>query len=63
VKFIRRFFRNLASRFAIAGQLLAFFWRRKVWWMVPLVFIILVFGVLVIFGQSSAVSAFIYALF
>ena len=60
---LRRFFRSLAARVGIAGQLLAFFWRRKVWWMAPLVFVILVLGVLVVFGQSSAVSAFVYALF
>jgi hypothetical protein len=63
VKAIQRFFRNLFSRLGIAGQLLGFFWRRKVWWMTPLVLVILILGVLVIFGQSSAVSAFIYTLF
>ena len=60
---IRRFFRNLGARFGIARDLLAFFWQRKIWWMTPLVVIILVFGVLVILGQSTAVSAFIYSLF
>ena len=63
MKLISRFFRNLAARFGTAGELLAFFWRGKVWWLTPLVLIILVFGVLVILGQSSAVSAFVYALF
>jgi hypothetical protein len=63
VKAFARFFRTLVSRLGIAGQLLGFFWRRKVWWMTPLVLVILVLGVLVIFGQSSAVSAFIYTLF
>lgn len=63
MKAIQRFFRNLFSRLGIAGQLLGFFWRRKVWWMTPLVLVILILGVLVIFGQSSAVSAFIYTLF
>jgi len=60
---IQRFFRNLVGRLGIAGQLLAFFWRRKVWWMVPLVLTMLLVGVIVILGQSSAVSAFIYSLF
>lgn len=60
---IRRFFRNVVGRFTTAGQLLAFFWRRKIWWMTPLVFAILVVGVVVILGHSSAVSAFIYSLF
>lgn len=63
MKSIRRFFRNLVARFAIVGSLLSFFAHRKAWWLTPLVVVLLVFGVLVIFGQSSAISAFIYTLF
>ena len=63
MKAIRRFFRNLTARLGIAGALLSFLWRRKIWWMIPLTAALLVLGVLVIFGQSSAISAFIYTLF
>jgi hypothetical protein len=63
MKAVQRFFRNLFARMGIARELLGFFWRRKLWWMTPLVLVILVVGVLVILGQSSAISAFIYTLF
>jgi hypothetical protein len=63
MKPVRRFFRNSAARFGTAGGLLAFVWRRKNWWMLPLVFVLLLVSVLVIFGQSSAISSFIYTLF
>jgi hypothetical protein len=63
VKAVTRFFRNTFARIGIAGNLLGFFWRRKAYWMVPLVVVLLVLGVLVIFGQSSAISAFIYTIF
>jgi hypothetical protein len=63
LKPVIRFFRNAFARFRIAGALLSFMWRRKIWWMVPLVAVLLVLSVLVIFGQSSAISAFVYALF
>ncbi len=63
MKAIRRFFRNLFARIGIAGGLVHFFARRKVWWMTPLVVVLLLLGVLVIFGQSSAISAFIYTIF
>jgi hypothetical protein len=53
----------VGARLGIARDLIDFFWHRKVWWMTPLVVVILIFGVLVILGQSSAVSAFIYSLF
>ncbi len=63
MKAITRFLRNTFARVGIAGGLLSFFWRRKTWWMVPLVVVLLVLGVLIIFGQSSAISAFIYTIF
>lgn len=63
MKAITRWFRNAFSRLGVAGALLGFFWKRKVYWMIPLVVVLLVLGVLVIFGQSSAISAFIYTIF
>jgi hypothetical protein len=63
LKPVIRFFRNAFGRFRIAGSLFSFMWRRKMWWMMPLVTVLLVLGLLVIFGQSSAISAFVYALF
>ena len=63
MNFIQRFARNTTARVGIAGSLLTFFWRRKLWWMTPLVAVLLVLGILVIFGQSSAISAFIYTIF
>jgi hypothetical protein len=40
-----------------------FLWARKLWWMVPMVAVFLLFGVLVFMAQSSAVAPFIYVLF
>lgn len=36
---------------------------RKVWWLTPIIVMLLLVGILIIFGQSSAVSPFVYALF
>ena len=57
MKAVTRFFRNTFARIGIAGNLLGFFWRRRAYWMVPLVAVLLVLGILVIFAQSSAISA------
>ncbi len=60
----RMSFIQLASRrFGIAGELLAFFWSNKRWWMLPMILVLLVFGVLMILAQSSAIAPFIYTLF
>jgi hypothetical protein len=36
---------------------------RKVYWLVPIVLMLVVIGALIILGQSSAVSPLIYAFF
>ncbi|MFH1456213.1 MAG: DUF5989 family protein [archaeon] len=36
---------------------------RKAWWLAPIIIMLILVGVLIIFGQSSALSPFIYALF
>jgi hypothetical protein len=36
---------------------------RKVWWLTPIIVMLVLVAILIIFGQSSAVSPFVYALF
>lgn len=57
------FLRVTAKRASIAGELLAFLWGNKRWWMVPMVLVLLIFGVLMLLAQSSAIAPFIYTLF
>jgi hypothetical protein len=53
-------FRN---RLGIMGDLLAFFWASKWWWLTPMIVMLLGLGGLVVFAQSSAIAPFIYTLF
>jgi hypothetical protein len=43
------------------------FWQflrqEKKYWLVPIVLVFLLFGLLIVFSQSSAVAPFIYTLF
>ena len=50
-------------RFGIAGELLSFFARNKRWWMLPMIFVVVLLGVLLILAQSSVIAPFIYTLF
>ena len=36
---------------------------RKAWWLTPIIVMLILVGALIIFGQSSSVSPFVYALF
>ncbi|MGD9764793.1 MAG: DUF5989 family protein [Candidatus Binatia bacterium] len=58
-----RFTTDLRNRFDIAAELLQFLWRQKMWWLIPMVLVLLVFGALLVTAQSSALGPFIYTLF
>ena len=51
------------ARMGVLGELLAFLWKRKLYWMLPMVITLLVFAVLIAVGGSSPLSPFIYTLF
>ena len=57
------FLRETADKLEIAGELMGFLWTMKMWWMMPIVFILLVFGLLIVVGSSTGVGPFIYTLF
>ena len=50
-------------RFGIAGELIQFLIHNKRWWLVPMVAVLLVFAVILVMAQSSAIAPFIYTLF
>lgn len=55
--------RDFLARIGIIGELLSFLWQRKLWWLIPMVTVLVLFGLLLIFAQASAVAPFIYTLF
>jgi hypothetical protein len=55
--------RALKAKLAIVGELLAFLWAARLWWMIPMVLILLAVGGLLVLVQTSAIAPFIYALF
>jgi hypothetical protein len=58
-----KFTDGMRERFGIAGELMSFLWQRRLWWLIPMVFVLLVFGGLMVTAQSSALGPFIYTLF
>ena len=51
------------GRIGIAKELWQFLRVRKKFWLLPIVFVLLLMGVIIIFGESSALAPFIYTLF
>lgn len=56
-------FTGATQRMGIMGEFFGFLWRQKLWWMIPMFAVIFIFGLLLVFGQSSAIAPFIYTLF
>jgi len=55
--------KDLKQKGSVIAELMKFLWRRKLWWLIPMIAILLLFGLLMIFTQSSSVAPFIYTLF
>jgi hypothetical protein len=60
---VRSYIQRVIARLGIIGELLAFFWERKLWWMIPMVLVLMLFGVLIVFTQGTALAPFVYTLF
>lgn len=60
---MKKYIEKFKSRAGTIGELFAFLWENRLWWIIPFVVVVILFGVLVVFAQTSPVSPFIYALF
>ena len=55
--------RDMGAKLSISAELIAFLWRLKMWWMIPMISVLLLMGLLLAFGSASGVGPFIYTLF
>ena len=60
---IRSISQTVRLRFSATNRLFSFLWKNKMWWMIPMVVVLVVGFVLIILVQSSPVGPFIYTLF
>ena len=51
------------SKLSILSELWDFLKVRKKWWLFPIVFFLLLIGILLLLAEGSAVAPFIYTLF
>lgn len=55
--------RRIARRLEILGELVRFLRERKLWWLLPMLAVLLVFALLLLFAQGSPVAPLVYPLF
>jgi hypothetical protein len=54
---------TIKSKWAVVNELTTFLWSQKLWWMVPLVLVLVVLGIFLLLAQGSVLAPFIYTLF
>jgi hypothetical protein len=55
--------RSILTQMGILGELLQFLWARKLYWLIPMILVLLVFALLIIVGSAGPAAPFIYTLF
>jgi hypothetical protein len=55
--------RDLGGKLGIITEMLSFLWHQKLWWMIPIVSVLMLMGLVIVFGTTSGVGPFIYTLF
>lgn len=58
-----RLIKDTAAKLRIAGELIVFLWKRKLWWLIPMVAVLLAFGIVIVVGGSTGAGPFVYTLF
>lgn len=57
-------FKSTKSRAGVIRELFGFLWKRKMWWLIPMVVVLIVFlGLLSIAAATGPLQPFIYTLF
>jgi Family of unknown function (DUF5989) len=54
--------RDAVRRLGVVGQLFAFLWRERLWWIIPLLLVLLAVAALIVAGSNPALAPFVYTL-
>jgi hypothetical protein len=54
--------RDMLVRLGIFGELLQFLWKRKLYWLIPMMLMLVVIIIIIILGSNPATQPFIYSL-
>ncbi len=57
-----KWLKQARRRSGILGEMLSFFWRVKMWWLIPLIVIFTLLIIIILVAGSSPIAPFIYPL-
>jgi hypothetical protein len=55
-----RFFRKISSRLRTIALLFDFLWKRRLYWLIPLLIVVLMLAVVIILAQLAGIAPFLY---
>lgn len=53
---------TIKTRSGTVGRLFGYLWKNKLWWLIPLIVVLVVFFAIILFAQSTPLGPFIYTL-
>ena len=59
---LKNFINSLKLKFNVVLELFEFLWERKMWWLIPMVLVLILVGFLLM-ASSSPIAPFIYSIF
>jgi hypothetical protein len=45
------------------GELFAYLWRQRLWWLIPVVILMLLLSIFIVLGSSSGIGPLMYTIF
>ena len=55
--------KGLKGYASVVAELIGFLWTQRLWWLIPALVLLLVFGFLLMVAQSTPLAPFVYTLF
>ena len=53
---------RVGERASTVGELLGFIWERKLWWMVPILVVLVLLSIMIALAHTSAAAPWMYPL-
>ncbi|MBU4305492.1 MAG: hypothetical protein KJ893_07740 [Candidatus Omnitrophica bacterium] len=61
---MKKILNGIFGRMKIVRELMRFLWENKMWWMMPIIIVLVLLGVLILFtANNPAAVPFVYTLF
>lgn len=60
---MKAWFQGFIANAGVLGEIFAFLWINKKWWLIPMVVLLMVLGLVLLFASASGIGPFIYTLF